>query len=136
MRNHLKNYDYKNALCVKERGCSAEYIGFFFSYIFQSVLNNQCLKHFINSNVITPRVLRSPVLFIRSMFIYFGYALNYFKKSLKQHCYCMPSLCRSTGLMTTTPYARFIKMHTIMNREYVTIKEVTGGCHLVGSGCN
>ena len=134
MRNHLKKFDYKNALRVKECDCSSGYVGFFFSYIFQSVLNNQCLKHFINSNVITPRVLRSPALFIRSMFIYFGYALNYFKKSLNQHCYSMLPLCLSTGLVTTATYAQFIKMHIIMNREYVTIKEVTGGCHLVGSG--
>ena len=101
-------------------------VGFFFSYIFQSVSNNQYLKHFINSNLITPRVLRSPAMFIRSLFISFGYALNNIKKSLKQHCYSYAPALSFSGLMTTNHCT--IK-HTVMNREYVTTKDVTGGCH-------
>jgi hypothetical protein len=131
MSNHLKNFDYKNSLYAKRRGCRVGHTGFFFSYIFQSVSNNQYLKHFINSNVITPRVLRSPAMFIRSLFIRFGYALNNFKKSLKQHCYSYAPALSFSGLMTTN-YCT--KKHTIMNRGYVTIKDVTGDCHLVVTG--
>lgn len=129
MRNHFKNYDYKITRSIKEFDGSKVCFGFFLSKIFQSEINKTCLKHFITSNVITPGVLRSPVM-CRSLFIHFRYALNNFKKSFKQHyCNMLKGALSFSGLVTTSI------LHIIpciaANRGHVTITDVCRGCYLV-----